>query len=70
MQRKWIPVPKDENADPTSFNKEDVMDLKKNPKLLNAVIVASNLAKGVYRKPDKENDDHDDDNKVEKGTKK
>ena len=70
MQRKLIAVPKDENADPKSFIKEDVMDLKKNPKLLNAVIVASNLAKGVYRKPDKENDDHDDGNKVEKGTKK
>ena len=70
MQRKWIPVPKDENADPSSFNVEDIMDPKKNPKLLNALIIASRLAKGVYRKSDTENDDHDDGNMAEKGTKK
>lgn len=70
MQRKWTPSPKDENTDPSSFNKEDIMDPKKNSKLLNALIIASRLAKGVYRKPDTESDDHDDGNKVEKGTKK
>ena len=57
MRRKWIPVSKDDES--ASLNTEEIMDLKKTPKLLNAIIIASNLAKGIYRKPDKESDGND-----------
>ena len=42
----------------------DEKEKRPDPKVLNAVIVANNLAKGVYRKPNKENAE-----KSEKGTK-
>ncbi len=41
----------------------DKKEKRSDPKVLNAVIVANNLAKGVYRKPEKE-----DAKKGEKGT--
>lgn len=63
MRRKWIPVHKDDKSDLSSLDTEEIMDLKKNPKLLNALIIASNLVQGVYRKPDE-----DDAKKGEKGT--
>ena len=46
----------------------DKKEKRPDPKVLNAVIVANNLAKGVYRKPKEEQDKSAD--KCEKGNKK
>lgn len=58
MQRKWIPKNPRNNAELTPEEKL---------KMEIAVRTAAQLAKGFYRKPDKENGDPDDSDLAEKG---